>query len=479
MPRIERIRMLIGRQKFFYLTSVGQFDIAGDMRNEESILANHLREKDARIFADAISNQMIVESFLRIAGPTHDPAHIARGEGISVLGTEIAGRVEGSVGDHHLHRHAAAGDRRIQFVGELHTHSRTAGEHASTAGGSTVRDAQLGVLAVGHNVFGIEFAVRDHLCEGHHRRGIRTNRVRGNYVDICILGSLRRGNAAIDSDCSLLLYFRCLHNHSALNVFRPPVAQVSQFLRLSSMQSGRDGECCIHAHDAGIEIEFRYTFQASGRTLLDADAATFAVVDENLVHAVGTLGTRDARFRANQVAVVTSITSPATETTPGLFDCLFFRERLNHFFLRLFPAGGSQHDLVEAREVREIRHVHSVEIEDDVDGDGARLQLLAAHYLVEIEGNTFAISNGIDHHQRLTGTELSDVARREEVGVAQAAEPVDLDGATLVLELGRQPTDGGALANGDDDVVHVEVLAGDLSIDGDGRCIDGPGKARG
>src|SRR5215469_6887517 len=111
MSRVERVGLLVGRQELLDLAWVGQFDVRGDVRNKEAILADHLREEYARVFPDAIAHQMIVERFLGITGPTHQPAHVAGRECVSMLGTEIARWVEGAVGDHHLHRHAAAGDR--------------------------------------------------------------------------------------------------------------------------------------------------------------------------------------------------------------------------------------------------------------------------------------------------------------------------------------------------------------------------------
>ena len=56
-----------------------------------------------------------------------------------------------------------------------------------------------------------------------------------------------------------------------------------QFLRLPSMQAGRDGEGGIHAYYSGIEIEFGHAFEAARGTLFNADAASFAIVHENLV----------------------------------------------------------------------------------------------------------------------------------------------------------------------------------------------------
>src|SRR4029077_4304367 len=96
-----------------------------------------------------------------------------------------------------------------------------------------------------------------------------------------------------------------------------PVSQILQFLRLPSVQSRRDCEGCIHAYDSGIEIEFRDTLETSCGTFFDAHAATFTVVDQNLVESVRPLGPRDARLGTDQVTVVTSIASTATETTIG------------------------------------------------------------------------------------------------------------------------------------------------------------------
>src|SRR3989442_5504898 len=63
MPGIERIRMLVGREKFLHLTSVRQLDVARDVRDEESVLTDHLRQEHATILSDPKAQQMIVEGF--------------------------------------------------------------------------------------------------------------------------------------------------------------------------------------------------------------------------------------------------------------------------------------------------------------------------------------------------------------------------------------------------------------------------------
>src|SRR5579863_388645 len=160
------------------------------------------------------------------------------------------------------------------------------------------------------------------------------------------------------------------------------------------MQTWRNRECRIHAYYTRIEVEFGHAFEAARRTLFDADAASLAVVDQNLVEAVRPLGPRNARFGADEVAVVAGVTGAATEAAPGFFHRLLFRERLNDFVLRLFARDRVQHVLVDAREVREVGHVHAVQIHDDVDRNRPRLQLLAAQRFVQIEGYALAVSDG-------------------------------------------------------------------------------------
>src|SRR5207244_6613618 len=127
----------------------------------------------------------------------------------------------------------------------------------------------------------------------------------------------------------------------------------------------------------------------------------------------------DARLWTDQIAIVARIAGPATEASVGLFDRLLFRERQNHFLLSDAPARRRQHRLLDAREVGEIRHVHPVQIGDDVERDRPRLQGLSAKHLVEIEGDALAVTNGIYHHQRLTRTQLHDIACREKVRFAE------------------------------------------------------------
>ena len=137
--------------------------------------------------------------------------------------------------------------------------------------------------------------------------------------------------------------------------------------------------------------------------------------------------------------------------------------------MRVF--GGSNL-LLHAREVREVSHVHAIQVEDYVDRNRAWLQGLSAHDFVEIEGDALAVADGVDDHQRLAGAKLHDVAGSEEVCVAETAELVDLDGATLGLEFLWQPVKRSTLANGDDHIVDCKLLRLGFAINFDRRRVD-------
>src|SRR5437899_12639358 len=106
-----------------------------------------------------------------------------------------------------------------------------------------------------------------------------------------------------------------------------------QLVCLPSVQPGRDGERRVHPHDARIEVELGHALEAARRTFLDAHAAAFAVVDQNLIQAVRTHRAHDARLWTDQIAIVARIAGPATEASVGLFDRLLFRELQNYFLL--------------------------------------------------------------------------------------------------------------------------------------------------
>src|SRR5580693_9442519 len=128
-----------------------------------------------------------------------------------------------------------------------------------------------------------------------------------------------------------------------LELLRRTAGQICEFLRLAAVQPGCNRECRIHADDTRVEVQLRYALQATGRAFFNADAAAFAVIHEDFVEAVGTIGARNARLGAHEITVVASVAGAATEAAAGFFDGLFFGERQDYFVLRFFAAGGIQH----------------------------------------------------------------------------------------------------------------------------------------
>src|ERR1051325_10234497 len=204
----------------------------------------------------------------------------------------------------------------------------------------------------------------------------------------------------------------------ASDLFRRQVGQLPQLLGLTSVQSLRDRERRVHPDDAGVEVELRHAFEAARRTLLDADAAAFAVIDQDLVEAVRSHRTRDARLGTHQITVVARVAGAAAEAAVRFLDRLLLAERKNHFLLRLLARRGLEHRLLHAGEVREVRHVHASEIGDDVERDRAGLERLAVQHLVQVERDALAVADRVDDHQLHAGAELRDVARGEHVRVA-------------------------------------------------------------
>src|SRR3984893_154531 len=169
-----------------------------------------------------------------------------------------------------------------------------------------------------------------------------------------------------------------------LDLLRRTAGQICEFLRLAAVQPGCDRECRIHADDARVEVQLGHALQATGRAFFNADAAAFAVVHEDFVEAVGTIGAHDEWLGTHEIAVVAGGAGAATEAAAGFLDGLFFGERQDYLLLRFFAAGGIQHVLLDPWKVGEVGSVHAVAIQDDIDGGFARLKRFAAQSLVQI-----------------------------------------------------------------------------------------------
>src|SRR6266849_3459085 len=121
------------------------------------------------------------------------------------------------------------------------------------------------------------------------------------------------------------------------------IGKVLQLLRLPPVQSLRDGKRRIHPHDTGIEVELGHALEATSWTLLDADTAALAVINQNLVETVRTDRSRNTRLRTHEIAVVAGVAGATAEAAIGLLDRLLLRERLNDFLLRATPVNRFQH----------------------------------------------------------------------------------------------------------------------------------------
>src|ERR1700758_1561636 len=185
-----------------------------------------------------------------------------------------------------------------------------------------------------------------------------------------------------------------------------------QLLRLPSMQPGRNREGGIHADHARIKVELGHAFQATRGTLFDTHAAAFAVIDENLIQAVRTDVADDARLGTNEVAIVASIASAAAEAAARLFHSLLFRIGLNHLILRFLSSLRGKQSLLDAREVREVGHVHPVQVKNYIDWNRPWFERHSAQHLIQIESYSLSVANRVDHHQWLARTYLRDVACR-------------------------------------------------------------------
>src|SRR5215470_18267316 len=65
-----------------------------------------------------------------------------------------------------------------------------------------------------------------------------------------------------------------------------PLRDRLQLFGLPAVEPLRDRERRVHADDAGVEIQLGHALEAAGRALLDAHAASLAVIHQDLVQAV-------------------------------------------------------------------------------------------------------------------------------------------------------------------------------------------------
>ena len=206
MPRIERIRVLVRRQEFLHLSgdpAARRPVVMCETKNPSwhTICGRSTRGSSPMRYASRwLSNASCASQDQPMSQP------MSRVDSASVCSDpKSPGGSRRAVGNHHLHtacgcRRSASRARRRYCTPTPELPVNTRAPHRRRA----VRDAQLRVLAVGHDVLGVELAVRHHLRQRHHRRGVGTDRIRGDDVHVRVVRGLRRRHAAVDADRSLL-----------------------------------------------------------------------------------------------------------------------------------------------------------------------------------------------------------------------------------------------------------------------------------
>ena len=199
-PRVQRERQLVRREELVHLLRRGHLHLARDVRDEVAVLHHHLRQQHARVLADREGEQRLVEHLLGRGGPAHQPAHVPGAQRVGVLGAEVAGRVQGPVGDRHLDRDARPGDDGVHLVAVGDADARRPGVGPGPAGGRAEGGGELRVLPVGVNVLGVQDPVGDELRQVHHDRRVGPDRVGGDHVDVRVQRRVRGRRAAVLPD---------------------------------------------------------------------------------------------------------------------------------------------------------------------------------------------------------------------------------------------------------------------------------------
>src|SRR5579883_999147 len=154
------------------------------MCEKRAIATDGARQKDAAVFGDSVGDECRVEGLLRAINPDELPTEITDGKCVVVLYAKRSGIVEGAVAHHHDHRYPQRGRDRKAFERIHPAHTARPTKDARPYSGSVLYDFELGVLALGHNVFTIHLAVGDQLSNILDDRVVRTDRIARNHVNI-------------------------------------------------------------------------------------------------------------------------------------------------------------------------------------------------------------------------------------------------------------------------------------------------------
>jgi len=195
MARLER------RQELVNSSLIRLVNGLDDVRYEVTILAGILRKHYVVILTDAIVHEGDVESLFSGGSPALDPALVTAAHCVGVLFTKVSRRVESTVGDSHLRREALTSHRRIELECVDNAYTRGTSECTSTSGGSTVGDGQLTVLTLAKYELSVKLAISNHASKLGHDTGVRTDRIRADYINISKLAS----GSSCDATCHLLV----------------------------------------------------------------------------------------------------------------------------------------------------------------------------------------------------------------------------------------------------------------------------------
>jgi hypothetical protein len=114
-----------------------------------------------------------------------------------VLDAKGARIVQSPVADHEKRRQTVGRGNYQRFHTVHPTRAARSAEGAGVNGTGVLDDLELGMLAVGDNVLGVEFPVGDQLREGVHHLGVGTYRISGDHIHVGETYALCDGLAAV------------------------------------------------------------------------------------------------------------------------------------------------------------------------------------------------------------------------------------------------------------------------------------------
>ena len=200
------------------------------VRQERAVHRERHGHQHALIFRHAIADEHVLERFLRGRGPAEQVPHVANRHRVVVLDAEGAGIVERAVADEE-ERRQPVGRRDDERFHAVHPAGAAAARERSRADrGRVLDDLELGVLAVGDDVFGVELSVGDDLRQRVHHFGVRTDRIRGDDVDVGQPNALRDRLAAVQQVLPLPRTGR--RRHRSATATTAPIGKVLKVLKV-------------------------------------------------------------------------------------------------------------------------------------------------------------------------------------------------------------------------------------------------------